>query len=794
MSVMLADKPQAATSCRCSAGRLQPHHHLGEQSCFYLVVFPTNSTPIFHSNRIPADLIAPGASVGDTCTGGQRAGCACACACACPECAAYWRHVASDPASDSQPGAAAAPPSPVGDYILCRGLEETPQQTLQTVAFPSTFGTSALHPPATMRPRNHALEDGGGVAVAPPRAGPSFNLRLEEVRTAGGQLRFYRLILTSAFTVMVSTRSGGAHSMQTRQSAVALVISCPPSGDHCRFLLAHFDACRALLHRSLTFAMRLTERFFERLFASQARTATGGGGGGGGVGPQQQQRMMRNITYLLERDEAALEAYRAVKDELAAALALRQPLPPGAAVGPPAGSHPFLRMVPVGAAAAAAMAQAQFGTPPVTPGAPSPSLLFTALSDLLIHEESFLSAFVAGLLSLAGGQQQQQQQRGPASLSRVDPCAGFWLGLEAAAAQQGEGQGTAAAGADAGEAGATRLRRPPRGGTTTAPPRQLLSSQPAGPGPGDGTGKDAAAAACALSARARSRVIIFAADPAVAQRLVVVAAFFLGLAGTECVSRSGGGPTNGTAAGWMAAARRSYQSAVAGTVSSLAAGCSVAVQWVPRGYEEADQRALATAAESPDGEVLLADPSRPLCRALRLLKTLETTTVLVEQQSGGMASAAAGAGGATTASQGKSGDEARPATTATGPAAGGRPLRAVRPFRSRLRSQEEFRPDAAVTALLREVVSVERRSGGAVDSSRALRDAVAWLASQARARALQQALYDDGGVRLPSLMQRPQSTSALLLLLAPVSPTSSGTAGGFAASSPAPTPFRAAGK
>ncbi|KAG5480256.1 hypothetical protein CUR178_06312 [Leishmania enriettii] len=152
-------------------------------------------------------------------------------------------------------------------------------------------------------------------ASAPPQEGPPWNMKVEEVRSAKGERRYYRIILTVSFAALVTTHTGLMHSMQTRNAAVALVVLCPPCGRHFRFLLHHMDVLRSVLNRTTEFAIRTVQRFFCLLY-SPAPKPKGS-----------QQQMLRGMAALLETHPEAFETYHAVKAELKSALRLRFPLP-----------------------------------------------------------------------------------------------------------------------------------------------------------------------------------------------------------------------------------------------------------------------------------------------------------------------------------------------------------------------------------------------------------------------------------------------------------------------------------
>lgn len=636
---------------------------------------------------------------------------------------------------------------------------------------------------AARPPQSLAAATRGGV-VAPPTAtaspsalpqGPPWNLRLEEVRTANGQLRFYRVVLTSSFTVMVSSHTGGMHSMQTRPCAVALVLVCPPSGDHYRFLLSHFSVCRALLHRTLAFGLSTTQRFFAQLFAAQARSAEGGVGR---VTPQVQQRMLRSITGLLEKDDAAVGTYEALKAELSASLALRQPLPHlfwlSGRHRPPA-AVPFClasRRAPSSPAASAAACAAE----PTAPLVEVSSLLCTALADLSAYSEDFLSACVAGLIAIGEG-------RG--AVGGEDPWAECWslLGKRVAATnasvsathssqdeQSADATAATAAAMAMAVAGASLRRRPPvlaaaptpaasrRGSApaaseaaaAAATPRRPVrgacspsgggssaytaTPQPASAGVGY-SGSDVLATPAppsaakpptregfVLSSAREARVVVFCVDPVLAQRLLVVASFFLGCTGADSGEhpyhhRSGEGEGGGaTEEVWRSEARMSYQHCFAAKVGvDGARSATVPVQWIPEEFSEQQQERLLGCVYSPENAILILAPRTLLCRELLLRKTLETLTVSVEQPP--------------------------PGADADAAARLHRQSQATRLFRCRLQSQRSVPPDPMVGTLLKEAVALEQGSHGAVPCVGVLRDMVAWLACQDRARALQQALY-----------------------------------------------------
>ncbi|KAG5505802.1 hypothetical protein JKF63_05138 [Porcisia hertigi] len=145
--------------------------------------------------------------------------------------------------------------------------------------------------------------------------GPPWNMRMEEVRSAKGELRYYRIILTVSFAALITRHTGLMHSMQTRHAAAALVILCPPCGLHYRFLLHHVDVLRSVLNRTTEFSIRTVQRFFGLLYLPTQQLKGS------------QQQVLKGIAAQLEAHPEAVETYRAVKAELMNALRLRFPLP-----------------------------------------------------------------------------------------------------------------------------------------------------------------------------------------------------------------------------------------------------------------------------------------------------------------------------------------------------------------------------------------------------------------------------------------------------------------------------------
>ncbi|CBZ26917.1 conserved hypothetical protein [Leishmania mexicana MHOM/GT/2001/U1103] len=217
-----------------------------------------------------------------------------------------------------------APPPPQQRSTPTAAPAAAPSASPTTPA-PATLGTStpidsiALHPVAyTSAGLRTNINDTGSAALAasaPIREGPPWNMRVEEVRSAKGELRYYRIILTASFAALVTTHIGLMHSMQTRNAATALVVLCPPCGLHFRFLLHHADVLRSVLNRTTEFAIRTVQRFFCLLYSPTQKPKGS------------QQQVLKGIAALLEAHPEGLETYRAVKMELTNALCLRFPLP-----------------------------------------------------------------------------------------------------------------------------------------------------------------------------------------------------------------------------------------------------------------------------------------------------------------------------------------------------------------------------------------------------------------------------------------------------------------------------------
>lgn len=457
----------AATSTQC----LQHTTDGFQKLSFYFTVFFSNNPPLFHSNRIRAEVLgvtpsspspspplatttpvvaaelSPEPSIGISNSGST----------ACFDCHRYWYRVFqhnNDGLGGSSDGA-------VGDTRgMTYGEEEVPQQTLQAVAFPTAFGLSgsrvmppvpcrspgtrtprtssaqsacstaskpAIHhgngpparfqstfPPVTLEETlpeytsraasSHQLQNGashpfGGATESlnrPPisaaaKEGPPWNMRLEEIRSAKGELRYYRVILTSSFTALVTLHTGPLHTMQTRAAAVALVLMCPPSGVQYRYLLHHMDLLRSMLYRVTEFGIRTVQRFFQLFFSPRCRPR----------GTQLQ--VLRAIATQLEEHAEAVEVYHSLKAELANALHLSFPLP--------------LLAVPSSEWVARLLSLSQKCPGPYAPLSKEGTLLESAselpaktLSELLFeavcilceYNEGFTSALICGLLSLLG--------------------------------------------------------------------------------------------------------------------------------------------------------------------------------------------------------------------------------------------------------------------------------------------------------------------------------------------------------------------------------------------------------
>ncbi|CAJ1025245.1 hypothetical protein Q4I30_003807 [Leishmania utingensis] len=261
-------------------------------------------------------------------------------------------------------------------------------------------------------------------ASAPMQEGPPWNMKVEEVRSAKGELRYYRIILTVSFTALVTTHTGLMHSMQTRNAATALVVLCPPCGVHFRFLLNHMDVLRSVLNRTTEFAIRTVQRFFGLLYSPTQRPKGS------------QQQALKAIATLLEAHPEAFATYRAVKTELTNALCLRFPLPvltpatsawavpvlirsslfsartrsgsKGVSVKSPSGScdarATSMSWVGSDGASASVGRMSGAGAPPSGSPRAAPlilaDILHEATSFVREYSEGFASAFICGLLSL----------------------------------------------------------------------------------------------------------------------------------------------------------------------------------------------------------------------------------------------------------------------------------------------------------------------------------------------------------------------------------------------------------
>ncbi|CAJ1988646.1 hypothetical protein conserved [Leishmania donovani] len=290
---------------------------------------------------------------------------------------------------------------------------------------------AALRPVAytSASPRT-SINDTGSAALAASasiREGPPWNMRVEEVRSAKGELRYYRIILTASFAALVTTHIGLMHSMQTRNAAAALVVLCPPCGLHFRFLLHHADVLRSVLNRTTEFAIRTVQRFFCLLYSPTQKPKGS------------QQQVLKGIAALLEAHPEGLETYRAVKTELTNALCLRFPLPMLApatsawavpvlmrsslftvrtrsfikrasakSLGRPGdASSRFASGPSADDASASVRKRSGAGAPPFGSACSPPLLLdeilHEAASFVREYSEGFASAFICGLLSLTEG-------------------------------------------------------------------------------------------------------------------------------------------------------------------------------------------------------------------------------------------------------------------------------------------------------------------------------------------------------------------------------------------------------
>ena len=216
-------------------------------------------------------------------------------------------------ASAKTPASAAAPSALAPTTTLpvtVASVKQTPIASAHAAASPTA---TAAAPATTPMPADTTT-----ITVLPvpvTQEGPPWNMRIEEVRSAKGELRYYRFILAVSFAALITSHTGMLHSMQTRNAATALVLTCPPSGVHFRFFLHHVDVLRSVLNRTTEFAIRTVQRFFGLLFSpTQKPKGT-------------QQQVLKGIMNKLETHSEACETYRCVKAELASALGLLFPLP-----------------------------------------------------------------------------------------------------------------------------------------------------------------------------------------------------------------------------------------------------------------------------------------------------------------------------------------------------------------------------------------------------------------------------------------------------------------------------------
>lgn len=552
-----------------------------EQTCFYYVVFPSNSPPIVHSNRIPPEHIIPK----DT--------------------------------------------TELETLIDCSAqtlFHEVPHQTLQSVAFPSTFawGARSPRPPASVFtacntpsmsyratpvdspvPRNSpafnvsskdyshiTAEDGVNPVVdcASPTTrveGPPWNLRVEAVRTASGELRYHRFVMTACFTALITSHIGPMHSMQSRHVAVALVLMCPSSGKHHQFLLQHCDVLRGMLHRCMAFGMRVTQRFFVSILSPP-------------VGRQSPHHTLRHISATLERGAEAVATYHAIRAELAHALSLTAPLTVLHSRTPP--FHYTTAPVPRNAAV----------SPPSFTG-PPPQQQLLSVSDQLCNvlsrlselSEHYLSAVINGLLAVSSTAQRDLAEA-------CDPYASYWAQRplpsgevpkhQQETLQRGarNGVGSAASGPEPSSSGATPTHE------TQAEVYQLHSGR-------------------------RGRVVIFTQDPLMAQRLIVLAAFLLrhGEA-TVDVGETHDSVDKKAPNRTTPESMRMYVGAFAGRVRSCRYA-NTPIQWIAEEYEEAVHWPQLQSAYSPENALLILAPRILLCRRVMFSKTLESTTLWIEQ-------------------------------------------------------------------------------------------------------------------------------------------------------------------
>ncbi|KPI84607.1 hypothetical protein ABL78_6339 [Leptomonas seymouri] len=302
----------------------------------------------------------------------------------------------------------------------------------------STTSTSTVAPEPPVDTKVTALH------APPTQEGPPWNMRIEEVRSAKGELRYYRFVLAVPFAALITSHTGMMHSMQTRNAAAALVLACPPSGAHFRFFLHHVDVLRSVLNRTTEFAIRTVQRFFRLLFSpTQKPKGT-------------QQQIFKEITKRLEMHSEACDTYRNVKAELANALSILFPLP---LLAPATSGWVVPVLIQASLEAVRTRAESKGSRSAVgaretrngggasdglsrlacsswlTPNSMSSSaqpislpplsnILYEATVSLCEYSEGFVSAFVCGLLSLSqerGGMHGLRTHAGVATAAPLPP-------------------------------------------------------------------------------------------------------------------------------------------------------------------------------------------------------------------------------------------------------------------------------------------------------------------------------------------------------------------------------------
>ncbi|CCW62931.1 unnamed protein product [Phytomonas sp. EM1] len=635
----------------------------------------------------------------------------------CPHCASNWCQVyygerAPDSSGRRDSQASQCFSSSVGDFNDYRlSLEEVPQQSLQAVAFPSAFGGNGHEPrpppplsssvsflesdsggngyssglnststaPTSCTDRIQVLKEGKlGTSDSSPvgaREGPPWNLRVEEVRTAKGALRYYRVILCTTFTALVASHTSMMHSLQTLQTAVALVITCPPGGVHLRFLLNHFNVLRSMLHRTLGFSMHLVQLYFVEFLSNT-----------NGSSQREKRNNALHTTRRLERSEEAVVTYHQLKEELGNALDIACPLhsfgsygfPNSAAVSTQYGVPFFLDCLLMRVRKTTSSDHTK-QTLPNTPHLSVAEGLQAALAHVNALSKDFLSAMVAALVAVGINTKHSDtvdRNAGYAACGE-DPYAAYWDLLKTTPQEREVEEGT------------TTMSTPP----PTPPP----ATAPHKPDEGEG--------GYTLSGHSTPRIVVFTRDAKLARSLMFIAAFFLRVEASSCAltgDRKSRVPLlvrcNDTA--WLEAMRETYACALAAKTRTCAYA-NVPIQWVCEEFQESCLRLLASA-YSPDNDIVVVAPKRLLCYRLRYVKTLERTTIFIEQ----------GADGAVCLRGAANGSE---------------------PFRCLLKKKSVVEADPVISALLDEALHLHECSNGYITGISVLESILGWLHRQSEA-------------------------------------------------------------